>query len=93
MKTSYFDIQFLVLTYQNDWGAQCLLCCGFHLIMPRVSCYKNNLAKITGFKWIPQGILEGDTVWPDMGFFDLIILPSIGTDAFRGLHMTNLNYF
>jgi hypothetical protein len=29
LKTSCFDIQFLVLTEQNDWGAQCLLCFGF----------------------------------------------------------------
>ena len=37
--------------------------------------------------------LEGDTVWPDMGFFDFKIRPSIGPDAFRGLHMTNLTFF
>jgi len=54
--------------------------------VPNVSCYKNNLTKITGFKWISQGLLEGDTVWPDMVFFDMKIYASIVVNSFYGLH-------
>jgi hypothetical protein len=33
-----------------------------------------------------QGFFKGDTVWSDIGFFDLKIYASIVANAFCGLH-------
>ena len=55
LKTSCFDIQFLGLTEQTNWGAQCLLCFGFTSDNAFCFLLLNHLAEITGFKWLPQG--------------------------------------
>lgn len=43
------------------------------------------LPQSTGIKWISQGFLYSDTLWSDIGFFELKNRASIVTDAFYRL--------
>ncbi len=62
----------------------------FHLIMPCVSCYKNNLAKITGFKWTSQGFLKGGMVSSDTDILNLRFMLQSLRMLFVDYTMTNI---
>ncbi len=62
----------------------------FHLIMPCVSCYKNNLAKITGFKWTSQGFLNAGMVSSDTDILNLRFMLQSLRMLFVDYTMTNI---
>ena len=65
----------------------------FHLIMTCVSCYKNNLAKITGFKWTSQGFLNGGMVSSDTDILNLRFMLQSLRMLFVDCTMTNIQNF
>lgn len=62
----------------------------FHLITPCVSCYKNNLAKITGFKWTSQGFLNGGILSSDTDILNLRFMLQSLQMLFVDYTMTNI---